>query len=461
MMRERWMLRGWVSGAVALLGVSSVQCNQSQTCAEECAASRWYAGIEKCDDEYEKCKDRRAGGCDQVREVCMASLGANAPCYEACINACRCGFLPSPLGRDGEHFMDVCLQSAEQTRALVTECLGAEDDGAPWCQAAEEASVSTALGSMCADIETCLLREFEPSVVGRAQAHISFYRHGESAAGEPRAACRPSDARFDDRECLECEDSWHCDELPRDCEVHARDAETLVAVDPCGVLQVAGAQGQDLQIQFLQVFAERDQWVFPLVDVECGEAGTLDTSSFVKTVPAGNLRYVAKLRGTFENGDAVCWTARSPEIVSKADRELHVTMLLSDPVGWGCEDDLFHCADGIDNDGDDELDCVDDDCSGFCGEFGVDACGDGVDNDDDGTVDCEDYGCGDVGALCESGVVTCGDGVDNDGDGLVDCAEPETCATYCGRGADCRDGIDNDGDGLVDCEEPSCRSECT
>jgi hypothetical protein len=239
--------------------------------------------------------------------------------------------------------------------------------------------------------------------------------------------------------------------------VHDLDGKAVSPVDPCQVMEEPVRQ--DLQIQFLQVSAERDQWVFPLVDIECGASGTLDTSSFVADVPAGNLQYVAKLRGTLKNGSAVCSTVRSPELVSRADRDLHVTMLLSDSNDWGCEDDLFHCTDGSDNDGDKAPDCSDDDCSSFCGEFGVDACSDGLDNDGDGTIDCEDHGCVNVGAVCESGNVTCSDGLDNDDDDATDC-DDDDCAGFCEVGTECKDDVDNDGDGDIDCGDEDCASFC-
>ncbi len=80
------------------------------------------------------------------------------------------------------------------------------------------------------------------------------------------------------------------------------------------------------------------------------------------------------------------------------------------------------CGDGIDNDGDGE---IDEGCPAL-----IEICGDGIDNDGDGLID-ED---------CPALVEICGDGIDNDGDGLID----ENCVEICG------DGIDNDGDGLID-----------
>ena len=57
------------------------------------------------------------------------------------------------------------------------------------------------------------------------------------------------------------------------------------------------------------------------------------------------------------------------------------------------------CADGMDNDGDLLVDCLDDDCAydlACHDEFG-EACADGVDNDGDDDVDCEDTACANYG----------------------------------------------------------------
>lgn len=72
------------------------------------------------------------------------------------------------------------------------------------------------------------------------------------------------------------------------------------------------------------------------------------------------------------------------------------------------------------------------------------SCTDGVDNDGDELVDCDDTD-------CECLVIECSDGEDNDGDGLIDCYDPD-----CGCEAVCDDGIDNDGDGLTDCDDDDC-----
>ncbi|HUU32561.1 MAG TPA: MopE-related protein, partial [Vicinamibacterales bacterium] len=64
----------------------------------------------------------------------------------------------------------------------------------------------------------------------------------------------------------------------------------------------------------------------------------------------------------------------------------------------------------------------------------IEICGDGIDNDGDGQID------EDCAPPPPPPVEICGDRIDNDGDGLID----EDCTEICG------DGIDNDGDGLID-----------
>jgi len=124
------------------------------------------------------------------------------------------------------------------------------------------------------------------------------------------------------------------------------------------------------------------------------------------------------------------------------------------------EDNAQNCNDGIDNDGDGLVDCADDECVGFltCVENGK-LCNDGIDNDQDGLIDCADDGCRNELYCQEDNVITCCDGRDNDGDGDFDCDDVQ-CSQwlYCRErtAATCTDGIDNDLDGLVDCADPNC-----
>jgi hypothetical protein len=76
-------------------------------------------------------------------------------------------------------------------------------------------------------------------------------------------------------------------------------------------------------------------------------------------------------------------------------------------------DEETACSDGLDDDGDGDIDCDDLDCrrSGACGEY---YCYDGYDDDGDGAVDCDDSDCCDFDecrcqceARCEAGTALC------------------------------------------------------
>ena len=80
-------------------------------------------------------------------------------------------------------------------------------------------------------------------------------------------------------------------------------------------------------------------------------------------------------------------------------------------------------------------------------------CDDGIDNDGDNQVDCDDNDCDSFEACFET---LCNDEIDNDGDGQIDCGDSdcdqaEVCHEYV-----CDDGIDSDSDLLTDCEDNDC-----
>jgi len=91
------------------------------------------------------------------------------------------------------------------------------------------------------------------------------------------------------------------------------------------------------------------------------------------------------------------------------------------------------------------------------------ACANRLD-DHDGGYDCDDVAClGRMGCPPES----CVDGVDNDGDEMIDCMDPDCAshAPGCNAGCTfaerdrldgCADGYDSDCDGLTDGEDPDC-----
>ena len=95
-------------------------------------------------------------------------------------------------------------------------------------------------------------------------------------------------------------------------------------------------------------------------------------------------------------------------------------------------------------------------------------CGDGIDNDGDGEIDYpEDDGCDSINDDDETDPLPpqCNDGVDNDGDSLIDYPNDPGCSSADDDNevdpvvTQCNDGVDNDGDTLVDMQDPGCESE--
>ena len=132
------------------------------------------------------------------------------------------------------------------------------------------------------------------------------------------------------------------------------------------------------------------------------------------------------------------------------------------------------CDDGLDDDMDGDIDCVDVDCGldPACAVSGVEiddsACSDMLDNDMNGFTDCDDFSCdfnpnvticGPVSA--ESSDAACSNGLDEDMNGFTDCDDfwcyRNPTVTVCEEV--CDDGADNDGDGFIDCEDFSCAAD--
>jgi hypothetical protein len=89
------------------------------------------------------------------------------------------------------------------------------------------------------------------------------------------------------------------------------------------------------------------------------------------------------------------------------------------------------------------------------------ACSNGVDDDGDGQVDFgADPGCASAADASERG--DCDDGADNDGDGAVDFPADRSCSgrsDLARERTQCDNGLDDDGDGLVDRPaDPQCAS---
>lgn len=165
---------------------------------------------------------------------------------------------------------------------------------------------------------------------------------------------------------------------------------------------------------------------------------------------------------------------------------------------------LPECSDGLDNDGDGEIDfpldpgCTDPSDNSEENPVLSPQCTDGIDNDGDGLTDFpDDPGCSGIddddetgGPFSSSSSVAssastvsstdsqssaassvssallgtvCSDGLDNDGDGAVDWPNDFSCDSPQDQDesapvTECQDGIDNDGDGRIDLADGQCRN---
>jgi hypothetical protein len=107
-----------------------------------------------------------------------------------------------------------------------------------------------------------------------------------------------------------------------------------------------------------------------------------------------------------------------------------------------------NCRNGLDDDGDNLVDCVDPDCVLSLTCVPPEICDNNEDDDLDGNTDCDDpkcggRPCGDPGYVCMvkecrcpgSGEETvCDDGLDNDCDGEIDCIDGDCASSECCSG---------------------------
>ena len=161
-----------------------------------------------------------------------------------------------------------------------------------------------------------------------------------------------------------------------------------------------------------------------------------------------------------ENDDCAASLVGESELLYRATSTgTHVVEVLSvsdaDPWVLGywlgtTEPTSGDCVNGVDDDGDTLIDCLDGDCAADPGC--PEDCTNGIDDDLDADTDCMDAGCDFDPACAED----CGNGIDDDGDGLTDCADGACLgAPTCPERA-CTDGADNDGDGRTDCTDFDC-----
>ena len=174
--------------------------------------------------------------------------------------------------------------------------------------------------------------------------------------------------------------------------------------------------------------------------LDCDDDGSVSTRSELAYPVEGGESYIVVVDGYSSS--------------STGDYQLDIDFT----SGVDCSGAELDCADGVDNDGDGDMDCDDSDCASqqICNESD---CTDGVDNEGDGLVDCDDPDCAADATCFES---DCTDGIDNDtgaADGLIDCDDPDCALDAACFEYTCDDLLDDDGDGLVDCDDPDCEGE--
>lgn len=140
-----------------------------------------------------------------------------------------------------------------------------------------------------------------------------------------------------------------------------------------------------------------------------------------------------------------------------------LALILGTPAFAGEDSTAEDCFDGLDNDGNGDVDCADPEClvEEDCGETEL-SCEDEIDNNGDGATDCEDDECAEDDACLGTTESDCSDEEDNDEDGDVDCDDDdcaEDAACLDTTESDCSDEVDNDDDGDMDCDDEDCAED--
>jgi hypothetical protein len=296
------------------------------------------------------------------------------PCEAACEAACACGILPSALGVDSESFMFRCERSEERISKAVTDCLSVPQELQTWCDENDEPGA-------CNGVATCLSRAFaDDDIVGRTKLNVFLYKQSDDQETEPNSLPLAGET---------CVDTTLCSRPDRPC-VHPP-TYCRQAGAPCASVVPACEGLQATTVQFSVLREGDDIRTLPVLACEDHE---VYGSSF--EVESGLITVLVEVSGNADQ-QPFCWAAQSAQYIVKAEdrSEVFVPLDLSDfDYGtWGCENDLEHCSDGMDNDGDALQDCSDPACFTFCGESSPELCLDGLDNDADGTRDCEDFEC--------------------------------------------------------------------
>ena len=280
---------------------------------------------------------------------------------------------------------------------------------------------------------------------------------GNNAADESDANETPSEVDNDGTDVVT--KTWTGDGRTIDCEPEAAENETGDGhVITCTVRDVGGQPVQGERVTFSSSG----------VGTVNPKTGVTDANGQVSTTATSNQPGQQTVTGTITDDLEGNEPSHADECDSAAgDPSGSSAGVCADSVTVTWTEPETECNDGVDNDGDGDVDFPDDQgCTNAEDDTeGAAECNDGVDNDGDGDVDFpDDQGCTNAEDDTE-GDVECNDGVDNDGDGDIDFPNDAGCTsaedtTENTENAECSDGVDNDGDGDIDFPaDDGCSSE--
>jgi hypothetical protein len=182
---------------------------------------------------------------------------------------------------------------------------------------------------------------------------------------------------------------------------------------------------------------------------------TLSEALGISEVVAGQFKVVG--RGVNPSGQAEGWIAQLGFPACSDGLDNDGDSNVDYPADSGCTSasdtsEQVDCADGIDDDFDGAIDFpADAGCTSAADATERFDCEDGLDDDGDGAIDFPaDAGCASAQSPIEN--PACSNGLDDDGDSAADFPADAQCVSASDRSElpDCSDGLDNDGDGATD-----------
>lgn len=278
-----------------------------------------------------------------------SSCSDDSRCEEACRLAEECGFLPSDLGRrtlgGGSHEQNCVARcrASKESQNDIASCL--PHALASWCGPA----------AACRGAAECLADTVSPSGLGRGGLLIDLTRaatpescfQGQADSYPEAAAC--SDFEHDvSMIAIATNASSRRPSAPIPCDL-ARSGLIRIQDIPAGLTS--------LTLEVTTIAPDSDEAACIVLD-----GGEVVVRADTTATAPGPL-----LRSTIDDLDFAAWPRR-------------------------CESSQASCSNGLDDDLDGLLDCLDLDCEVFCAERPP-FCTDGRDNDGNGVRDCDESAC--------------------------------------------------------------------